>query len=246
MSLFSGIEKILSLRGSCHDFLSNFFCLTGPKNFVMEPFCVSENFWYRKSFMDRRRVGYHVFPSIVFASHTTKNFPRGTPVFQKCYGVEFFLDNRSITILSFFCLTLPKNSVEELFCVSECFGYRKTFCLRGEYHDFVSKNCCRTVLEKIVGTFWCIGKLRVSKKLLAKGVSRFSVENFCLTVPKKIRRRTFPCLTKFRYPKILMIKGGGVREYHNSLSKTFGLSAKKIVCEPFSVSLFSGIEKFYD
>ena len=29
-----GIEK-----GLCHDFLSNFFCLAVPKNFVGEPFC---------------------------------------------------------------------------------------------------------------------------------------------------------------------------------------------------------------
>ena len=47
-------------------------------------------------------VVYHVFPSRVFASHSIKNFPRGTLVFQKSYGVEFFLDNRSITILSTF------------------------------------------------------------------------------------------------------------------------------------------------
>ena len=83
-------------------FSGELFCLTGPKNYVREPFCVSEKFWYRESFMNRRRVGYYVFPSRVFASHSIKNFPRGTLVFQKSYGVEFFLDNRSITILSTF------------------------------------------------------------------------------------------------------------------------------------------------
>ena len=36
-----------------------------------------------------------------------------------------------------FCLTVPKNSVEEPFCVSESFGYRKILCLRGEYNDFI-------------------------------------------------------------------------------------------------------------
>ena len=41
--------------------------------------------------MDRRGVGYHVFPSKDFVSHSTEKFPRGTLVFQKCYGVEFFL-----------------------------------------------------------------------------------------------------------------------------------------------------------
>ena len=36
-----------------------------------------------------------------------------------------------------FRLTVPKNFVEELVCVSENFGYRKTLCLRGEYLNFL-------------------------------------------------------------------------------------------------------------
>ena len=36
-----------------------------------------------------------------------------------------------------FRLTVPKNFVEEPVCVSEDFGYRKTLCLRAEYHDFL-------------------------------------------------------------------------------------------------------------
>ena len=36
-----------------------------------------------------------------------------------------------------FRLTVPKNFVEEPVCVSEMFGYRKTLCLRGEYHNFL-------------------------------------------------------------------------------------------------------------
>ena len=31
-----------------HDFPKKIVCLRGPKNFVGEPFCVSQNFWYRK------------------------------------------------------------------------------------------------------------------------------------------------------------------------------------------------------
>ena len=33
-----GYRKILCFRELCHDFVSNFFCLTVPKNFVEEPF----------------------------------------------------------------------------------------------------------------------------------------------------------------------------------------------------------------
>ena len=35
-----------------HDFPLKIFFLTVPKNFVEEPFCVSEKFWYGKKIMD--------------------------------------------------------------------------------------------------------------------------------------------------------------------------------------------------
>ena len=45
-------------------------------------------------------------------------------------GYHYFL-------LKNFCLTVPKNFAEEPVCVSENLRYRKTLCLRGEYHDFL-------------------------------------------------------------------------------------------------------------
>ena len=39
--------KVLCIRGVCQDFPSNIFGLTILENLVVEPFCVSENFWYR-------------------------------------------------------------------------------------------------------------------------------------------------------------------------------------------------------
>ena len=36
-----------------------------------------------------------------------------------------------------FCLTVSNHFVEELFCVSESFRFRKISCLRGEYHHFL-------------------------------------------------------------------------------------------------------------
>ena len=55
---------------------SKIFCLTGPKNFVGEPFCVSENFWYGKKLWIRRRVGRecHNFPSKICCLTVPKNF----------------------------------------------------------------------------------------------------------------------------------------------------------------------------
>ena len=71
-------------------------------------------------------------------------------------------------------VSVPKNIVGEPFCVSQNFWYRKILCLReGEGRE---------------------------------GVSRFSVKNFCLTVPK-FRKETLQCFTNFGYRKFLCLTG---------------------------------------
>ena len=59
----SGIGNFLWISGGWeyYDFLSKIFCITVPKNFVGEPFLVSEKFCYRK-FSCIRGGGYHDFP----------------------------------------------------------------------------------------------------------------------------------------------------------------------------------------
>ena len=44
------VRKFMDKRGGGgnQDFPSKIFCLTAPKNFIGEPFCVSESFGYRK------------------------------------------------------------------------------------------------------------------------------------------------------------------------------------------------------
>ena len=71
-----------------HDFLSKLFCLTVPKNFVGEPFCVSQSFLYRKKFMDKRGGG------------------GGGGGGREYHNI----------LSKIFCLTVPKNFVEEPFC----------------------------------------------------------------------------------------------------------------------------------
>ena len=56
-----------------HDFPLENFCLTVPKNFVEEPFCVSENFWYRKMLGIREGAGITIFCQNSFVS-LPKNF----------------------------------------------------------------------------------------------------------------------------------------------------------------------------
>ena len=54
------------------------------------------------------------------------------------------------------CLTVPKNFVEEAFCVLEKYWGRKILCLRGEYHDLNSRICCFTVPKNFVGEHFCV------------------------------------------------------------------------------------------
>ena len=49
-------------------FSVEFFCHTVPKNFVQEPFCVSENFGYRKMLEIREGAGITIFRQNCFVS----------------------------------------------------------------------------------------------------------------------------------------------------------------------------------
>ena len=100
-----------------HDFPLKNFCLTVPKNFVEEPFCVSERFWYRKR-LGIREGRVSRFSVKIVLSQSTEKLRRGTLLcFTKFLVSKKFMDKRgrgeegSITI---FC---------RIFLVSQC---RKT------------------------------------------------------------------------------------------------------------------------
>ena len=84
---------------------------------------------------------------------------------------------------------------------------------------------------------------RVSKNfMLQRVMSRFSVENFLSHSAEKFRWGTLQCVTNFWYRKILCFR----ELCHDSLSKIFCLTVpKNFVKDPFSMSLISGIERFY-
>ena len=59
------VSHILWMRRGAreyHDFQMEIFCLTEPKNFAEEPFCVAETFWYRKMSRRVREGGITTFP----------------------------------------------------------------------------------------------------------------------------------------------------------------------------------------
>ena len=100
-----------------HDFLLKNFRLTVPKNFVEEPVCVSENFGYRKIY-GKGGGGVSRFSLKNFLSHSAEKFRRGTLQCVTNFGYRKILCFRELChdfVSKFFCLTVPKNFVEEPF-----------------------------------------------------------------------------------------------------------------------------------
>ena len=71
-----GYRKILCFKELCHDFVSKFFCLTVPKNFIGEPFCaVFQKMSGSEKVYGKEEGGeYQVFPSKNFCLAKPKNF----------------------------------------------------------------------------------------------------------------------------------------------------------------------------
>ena len=94
----------------------------------------------------------------------------------------------------------------------------------------------------------CFRKFPVAKKLWIRGgggVSRFSVELFCLTVPKNAVGEPFSLSLISGFEKV-WLRGWGLGECQDFPSKFSCLTVpKKFVGQPFRVSPISGIEKFY-
>ena len=158
--------------GGHHDFPSKICCLSVPKKFVEEPFCVSENFWYRKILWIRGGGGeeYQDFPS-----HRAKKFCRAT---RQCFTN---LGYRKICIRGvchdfpskICCLTVPKHFIEEPFCAlfQQISGSKKKLWIRGggggggkEYQDSQSKIFCLTVPKAFVGEHFSVSLISSIEK----------------------------------------------------------------------------------
>ena len=144
------------------------------------------------------------------------------------------------------CLTVLKNFVGELFCVSQSFCYRKILWIRGWEEGRSITLICQFFMshstEKLRrGTFLFYTNFQVSKYFMHKrwgveegGVSRYSFNFFLSQSTEKLRRGTFLRFTKFLLSKNIMDnRVGGVKEYHVNLS-FFSLTVpKNFVGEPF-------------
>ena len=117
-------------------------------------------------------------------------------------------------------------------------------------HDFSFKIVLSHSTESFrTGTILCFRKFRVSKNFMPeRGISPFSIENLLSDSTEKLCRGTVLCFTKFLVSKKNMDKRGAGREGVSQFSVENFLSHSAETFrrgEFFSVSLISGIEKFY-
>ena len=104
-SFYKSIPPLISVlyAKGYNDFPLKNFRLTVPKNFVEEPFCVSENFWYRKNLWIRGGRGggkeHHDFLSKIFCLTVPKNFVGEPFSVSLISGIEkFYAYEGNITI----------------------------------------------------------------------------------------------------------------------------------------------------
>ena len=156
MCIYVRVSKTFCLRWLCHDFPIKMCSIKVSTNFVWEPFCVPQKFWYRKNLWTRARKrcreggreggkegGIISFCVKNLMAHSTEKLRRGNLLcctkFNFCYRKMLRIRGARVSQFSvkLFCLTIPNHLVEECFFVSESFGYQRKLCLRGEYHDFL-------------------------------------------------------------------------------------------------------------
>ena len=103
--------------------------------------------------------------------------------------------------------------------------------------------------KKIVGEPFGVSEILGYRKFLCiRGVLRISVGNFLSRFAEKLRRGPFSVWQSFEYGKNFFVRGitifsQGVARF--SVDCFMSHSTEIFVEEPFSVSLISGIEKFY-
>ena len=113
-----------------------------------------------------------------------------------------------------------------------------------EYHNFLSKIFCLTVLKKFVGEPFRVSLIRVLKNFMLQRVMSRFLSKFFVSQCRKISQGnpSLLCFRKFPVAKKFMDKSGG--EYQDFPSNFFCLTVPKIfVGEPLSISLISGVEK---
>ena len=159
-----------------------------PKNFVRDPFCVSEKILASKSFMLKRGgKEYHDFPSKLLRLTVAKHFA------EEPFSVsESFRYRKTLWIRAgnhdflskICCFTVPRNFVGEPICVLETSCYRRSFWLRGGSATIFRHKLSVSQSRKIsLGNPLVCHLFRISKNFMLKRVmSKFSHKKTTETV----------------------------------------------------------------
>ena len=132
------------------------------------------------------RMVYHDFVENWF-SHSREKFRRGTLHFLRKFPLsKKFLDRKGISrsSLETFLSDSPEKILSVTVLSEKISGLKKLH--KMAYHDFVENWFSHSREKFRRGTLHFLRKFPLSKKFLdRRGISRLSLETFCLTVPKK-------------------------------------------------------------
>ena len=159
-----------------YDFLLKICCLTVPKNFVGEPFCVSQSFWYRKKLWIRveDRGSVTIFRQKFFVS----------------VSKLFVGEHLSALLISGIEIFMPMNGISRIF-VESSLSHSTGKNLLGNTSVFHKVSGNEKLMDKSGGE--------------EKGVSRFSFTTFFSHKDKIFRKGTLQCFLNFGYGKFLCL-----------------------------------------
>ena len=202
-----------------------------------------ESFWYRKILWIRG--GISRFQSKFLCLTVPKNFVRESFCFSENFWFRKVLwmkrGDITISVENFWSHIAGKILWASLQCFRK-FGVSKNF-MNNRGITFFRRNFFVAQYRKIsLGKFSVYRKLSGIEKFYASeegGVSRFSVENFCHTVPKSFFG-TVRCFRKFRVSRNFMHKKGISL---NSVEKFLSHRTENFRGYPFNVSEILGYRK---
>ena len=173
----------------CRNFLSH---RTETENFVEEPFCFPEIFWYRKNLWIRG--GISRFLVEIFMSHSAENFRKGILFLRKFLVSKVLWMKRGVSRFS--VENFWSHSAEKFrghpFNGSENLGYRKILCIIGGITIFRRKFFVSQCRKISWASLQCFRKFGVSKNFMHnRGYHKFPSKFFCLTVPKNFVKEPF-------------------------------------------------------
>ena len=216
------LKKFMHIRGY-HNYLSKFFCLFLPKNFLSIPWIFLKN-WGIEKFLCTIG-GITIFRRNIFVSQCRKLLLASLQCFRTIGILKNSMHTRGyhVSPSKLFGLTVPKKFVGIPSIFQKSWDIENFYALMG-YHNFPSKNFVSQCRKLLWASLQCFREIAVSKNFMQYGgYHNFLSKLFGLTVPKKI----------VGIPSIFQKSWGigncyAVMGYHNFPSKNFVSQCRKI------------------